>query len=222
MNLPVVKTSFVFVELHASCNITSLFPFVFLYILSCCCARWALTGNTERCCHISGLHKREVVSVSLPLCCLCTSSCWLCPTNTFGVRSSHKNCTSQYQSTGFSQQLTVKGPCCFDGILPESHSFCLTPAVISFLYYYFFFFLAVDKATDYQNYYQGLWDCTGDQTDELTFKRGDPIYILSKVCLSFCLKVYLQNSLECKVKMNKIIQNKCNSPTIINSNCSRW
>ncbi|XP_024917536.1 src kinase-associated phosphoprotein 2 isoform X2 [Cynoglossus semilaevis] len=39
---------------------------------------------------------------------------------------------------------------------------------------------AVDKATDYQNYYQGLWDCTGDQTDELTFKRGDPIYILSK------------------------------------------
>lgn len=125
------------------------------------------------------------------------------------------------KSTGFSQQLTVKGPCCFDGILPESHSFCLTPAVISFLYYYFFFFLAVDKATDYQNYYQGLWDCTGDQTDELTFKRGDPIYILSKVCLSFCLKVYLQNSLECKVKINKIIQNKFNSPTIINSNCSR-
>ncbi|NXI07727.1 SKAP2 protein, partial [Irena cyanogastra] len=34
--------------------------------------------------------------------------------------------------------------------------------------------------TDYANYYQGLWDCTGDETDELTFKRGDVIYIISK------------------------------------------
>ncbi|NXF00808.1 SKAP2 protein, partial [Smithornis capensis] len=33
---------------------------------------------------------------------------------------------------------------------------------------------------DYANYYQGLWDCTGDVPDELTFKRGDVIYILSK------------------------------------------
>ncbi|XP_058502861.1 src kinase-associated phosphoprotein 2 isoform X1 [Solea solea] len=39
---------------------------------------------------------------------------------------------------------------------------------------------AVDKTTDYQNYYQGLWNCTGDHPDELTFRRGDTIYILSK------------------------------------------
>ncbi|XP_060681330.1 src kinase-associated phosphoprotein 2 [Hemiscyllium ocellatum] len=37
-----------------------------------------------------------------------------------------------------------------------------------------------DKATDYANYYQGLWDCSGDQSDELSFKRGDVIYILNK------------------------------------------
>ncbi|KFO76057.1 Src kinase-associated phosphoprotein 2, partial [Cuculus canorus] len=37
-----------------------------------------------------------------------------------------------------------------------------------------------DKSTDYANFYQGLWDCTGDVPDELTFKRGDVIYILSK------------------------------------------
>ncbi|XP_014104274.1 PREDICTED: src kinase-associated phosphoprotein 2 [Pseudopodoces humilis] len=36
------------------------------------------------------------------------------------------------------------------------------------------------KNTDYANFYQGLWDCTGDETDELTFKRGDVIYIISK------------------------------------------
>uniref|UniRef100_A0A8B9PXD3 Src kinase-associated phosphoprotein 2 n=2 Tax=Apteryx TaxID=8821 RepID=A0A8B9PXD3_APTOW len=36
------------------------------------------------------------------------------------------------------------------------------------------------KNTDYANFYQGLWDCTGDVPDELTFKRGDVIYILSK------------------------------------------
>ncbi|NXK34745.1 SKAP2 protein, partial [Piprites chloris] len=33
---------------------------------------------------------------------------------------------------------------------------------------------------DYANFYLGLWDCTGDVPDELTFKRGDVIYILSK------------------------------------------
>ncbi|XP_029360285.1 src kinase-associated phosphoprotein 2 isoform X2 [Echeneis naucrates] len=38
----------------------------------------------------------------------------------------------------------------------------------------------VDKSTDYENHYQGLWDCVGDQPDELSFKRGDAIYILSK------------------------------------------
>ncbi|XP_061852479.1 src kinase-associated phosphoprotein 2 isoform X1 [Colius striatus] len=36
------------------------------------------------------------------------------------------------------------------------------------------------KNTNYANFYQGLWDCTGDVPDELTFKRGDVIYILSK------------------------------------------
>ncbi|KAJ6666577.1 hypothetical protein lerEdw1_020300, partial [Lerista edwardsae] len=38
-----------------------------------------------------------------------------------------------------------------------------------------------NKKTDYANFYQGLWDCTGEVPDELTFKRGDVIYILSKV-----------------------------------------
>uniref|UniRef100_A0AAR2LQ77 Src kinase-associated phosphoprotein 2 n=1 Tax=Pygocentrus nattereri TaxID=42514 RepID=A0AAR2LQ77_PYGNA len=38
----------------------------------------------------------------------------------------------------------------------------------------------VNKNTDYKNYFQGLWDCSGDQPDELSFKRGDTIYILSK------------------------------------------
>ncbi|KAF3691839.1 Src kinase-associated phosphoprotein 2 Src family-associated phosphoprotein 2 [Channa argus] len=44
---------------------------------------------------------------------------------------------------------------------------------------------AVDKSTDYQNYYQGVWDCTGDHPDELSFKRGDAIYILSKEYQNF-------------------------------------
>ncbi|XP_051819451.1 src kinase-associated phosphoprotein 2 isoform X2 [Antechinus flavipes] len=39
---------------------------------------------------------------------------------------------------------------------------------------------AADKSTDYANFYQGLWDCTGTVPDELSFKRGDVIYILSK------------------------------------------
>ncbi|NXA86682.1 SKAP2 protein, partial [Melanocharis versteri] len=38
---------------------------------------------------------------------------------------------------------------------------------------------------DYANFYQGLWDCTGDEADELTFKRGDVIYIISKEYNSF-------------------------------------
>ncbi|XP_050013069.1 src kinase-associated phosphoprotein 1 [Alexandromys fortis] len=33
---------------------------------------------------------------------------------------------------------------------------------------------------DCANYYQGLWDCHGDQPDELSFQRGDLIRILSK------------------------------------------
>ncbi|TNN03320.1 hypothetical protein fugu_000349 [Takifugu bimaculatus] len=33
---------------------------------------------------------------------------------------------------------------------------------------------------DYANYYQGLWDCSADEPDELPFQRGDLIYIISK------------------------------------------
>ncbi|XP_032091118.1 src kinase-associated phosphoprotein 1 [Thamnophis elegans] len=32
----------------------------------------------------------------------------------------------------------------------------------------------------YANYYQSLWDCTGGHPDELSFQRGDLIYIISK------------------------------------------
>ncbi|KAM7420638.1 hypothetical protein PAMA_015053 [Pampus argenteus] len=45
--------------------------------------------------------------------------------------------------------------------------------------------VTVDKSTDYQNFYQGLWDCAGDHPDELSFKRGDTIYILSKEYQNF-------------------------------------
>ncbi|KAJ3597545.1 hypothetical protein NHX12_001068 [Muraenolepis orangiensis] len=45
--------------------------------------------------------------------------------------------------------------------------------------------VSVDKSTDYPNYYQGMWDCIGDQSDELSFKRGDAIYILSKEYQNF-------------------------------------
>ncbi|XP_075683376.1 src kinase-associated phosphoprotein 2 [Rhinoderma darwinii] len=38
----------------------------------------------------------------------------------------------------------------------------------------------VEKESDYVNFYRGLWDCTGDQPDELSFKHGDVIYILSR------------------------------------------
>lgn len=38
-----------------------------------------------------------------------------------------------------------------------------------------------DPSSDYANYYQGLWDCEADKPDELSFRRGDLIYILSKV-----------------------------------------
>lgn len=37
-----------------------------------------------------------------------------------------------------------------------------------------------DSLSDYANYYQGLWDCEADKPDELSFHRGDLIYILSK------------------------------------------
>lgn len=34
---------------------------------------------------------------------------------------------------------------------------------------------------DYANYYQSMWDCISDYPDELSFQRGDIIYIVSKV-----------------------------------------
>ncbi|XP_047292930.1 src kinase-associated phosphoprotein 1 isoform X3 [Homo sapiens] len=40
------------------------------------------------------------------------------------------------------------------------------------------------KGVDYASYYQGLWDCHGDQPDELSFQRGDLIRILSKMKVS--------------------------------------
>lgn len=42
-----------------------------------------------------------------------------------------------------------------------------------------FFLLAF--SSEYANYYQGLWDCPADEPDELDFKRGDLVYIISKV-----------------------------------------
>ncbi|XP_031709378.1 src kinase-associated phosphoprotein 2 [Anarrhichthys ocellatus] len=44
---------------------------------------------------------------------------------------------------------------------------------------------SVDKSKDYPNFYQGLWDCAGGHPDELSFRRGDSIYILSKEYQSF-------------------------------------
>ncbi|XP_028989050.1 src kinase-associated phosphoprotein 1 isoform X2 [Betta splendens] len=35
-------------------------------------------------------------------------------------------------------------------------------------------------SSDYANYYQCLWNCDADEPDELTFRRGDLIYIISK------------------------------------------
>ncbi|XP_060111220.1 src kinase-associated phosphoprotein 1 [Heteronotia binoei] len=37
-----------------------------------------------------------------------------------------------------------------------------------------------DFMKSYVNYYQGLWDCIGGHPDELSFRRGDLIYIISK------------------------------------------
>ncbi|XP_034715559.1 src kinase-associated phosphoprotein 1 isoform X2 [Etheostoma cragini] len=39
------------------------------------------------------------------------------------------------------------------------------------------------SSSDYANYYQGLWDCQADESDELTFQRGDLIYIISKALM---------------------------------------
>uniref|UniRef100_A0A8D0HPG5 Src kinase-associated phosphoprotein 1 n=1 Tax=Sphenodon punctatus TaxID=8508 RepID=A0A8D0HPG5_SPHPU len=36
------------------------------------------------------------------------------------------------------------------------------------------------SARNYANYYQGMWDCSSNHPDELSFQRGDVIYILSK------------------------------------------
>ncbi|XP_078136212.1 src kinase-associated phosphoprotein 1 isoform X1 [Sander vitreus] len=39
------------------------------------------------------------------------------------------------------------------------------------------------SSSDYANYYQGLWDCQADESDELAFQRGDLIYIVSKALM---------------------------------------
>lgn len=59
--------------------------------------------------------------------------------------------------------------------------FGVTPSGMKALTPVFSLFFPGDKSTDYANFYQGLWDCTGSLSDELSFKRGDVIYILSKV-----------------------------------------
>ncbi|XP_003222663.1 src kinase-associated phosphoprotein 1 isoform X2 [Anolis carolinensis] len=46
----------------------------------------------------------------------------------------------------------------------------------------------------YANYYQSLWDCTGSHPDELSFQRGDLIYIISKVYNMYGWWVGLLNS----------------------------
>ncbi|KAK0137562.1 Src kinase-associated phosphoprotein 1 [Merluccius polli] len=48
---------------------------------------------------------------------------------------------------------------------------------------------------DYSNYYQCLWDCEGDQPDELNFHRGDLIHILSKVSIQQQLNVLIDELL---------------------------
>ncbi|XP_069762225.1 src kinase-associated phosphoprotein 1 isoform X3 [Narcine bancroftii] len=37
-----------------------------------------------------------------------------------------------------------------------------------------------DTSINFEDYYLGLWDCTGQEEDELSFKRGDMVHILSK------------------------------------------
>uniref|UniRef100_A0A669BJJ9 Src kinase-associated phosphoprotein 1 n=1 Tax=Oreochromis niloticus TaxID=8128 RepID=A0A669BJJ9_ORENI len=54
------------------------------------------------------------------------------------------------------------------------------PASLSLFLFFFLLFLTYFWSSDYSNYYQGLWDCQGDESDELTFERGDLIYIISK------------------------------------------
>ncbi|CAN0362103.1 unnamed protein product [Lampetra fluviatilis] len=39
---------------------------------------------------------------------------------------------------------------------------------------------AWDATQRYDNFYQGLWDCSADCLDELSFKRGDLVHVLSK------------------------------------------
>uniref|UniRef100_A0A8C5HPW2 Src kinase-associated phosphoprotein 1 n=1 Tax=Gouania willdenowi TaxID=441366 RepID=A0A8C5HPW2_GOUWI len=39
---------------------------------------------------------------------------------------------------------------------------------------------SIPESTDFANYYQCLWDCKADEADELSFNRGDLIYVISK------------------------------------------
>ncbi|XP_071967728.1 src kinase-associated phosphoprotein 1 isoform X2 [Engystomops pustulosus] len=41
-------------------------------------------------------------------------------------------------------------------------------------------YLEGETVINYADYYQGLWNCRGDRSDELSFQRGDIIRILSK------------------------------------------
>lgn len=54
--------------------------------------------------------------------------------------------------------------------------------------------LLLSAVLDYANYYQAVWDCQADVPDELSFRRGDLIFILSKVCphsvVCVCLSVF--------------------------------
>ncbi|KAB0375698.1 hypothetical protein FD755_012341 [Muntiacus reevesi] len=76
-----------------------------------------------------------------------------------------------------------KKDCCFEISAPDKRIYQFTaasPKDAEEWVQQLKFVLQGDKSTDYANFYQGLWDCTGALSDELSFKRGDVIYILSK------------------------------------------
>ncbi|XP_016087659.1 src kinase-associated phosphoprotein 2-like [Sinocyclocheilus grahami] len=78
----------------------------------------------------------------------------------------------------------AKRDCCFEISAPDKrvYQFCAASEkdAKEWVEHIDFLIKAVNKSTDYANYFQGLWDCAGDHPDELSFKRGDTIYILSK------------------------------------------
>ncbi|TSK14706.1 Src kinase-associated phosphoprotein 1 [Bagarius yarrelli] len=60
-----------------------------------------------------------------------------------------------------------------------------------------------DPSSDYANYYQGLWDCEADRPDELSFHRGDLIYILSKLEMLSSLGACTADTLQCMTAREK-------------------